>query len=194
MLDLLFNLELYLFYFINTYLSNPIFDYIFIFFHHCHEQLWFIIIVLSIWIYYIIKDKKNRLLLIVLIPLSILLTDQIGRSIKHLELRQRPYMSIEKENIQLLIEIPKNEFGQYHQTSSSQKSFPSNHAANMFSICYLLAYIYNDQKKYFMTFAILIAISRIYVGVHYPLDVLAGMLIGFIIGYILIKLAPRLIR
>jgi len=194
MLDLLFNLELYLFYFINTYISNPIFDYIFVFFHNCHEQLWFIIIVLSIWVYYIIKDKKNRALLIVLIPISILITDQTGRSIKHLEFRQRPYMSIEKEKIQLLIEVPKNDLGEYQKTSSSKKSFPSNHAANMFSICYILAYIYNKQKKYFITFAILIGISRIYVGVHYPLDVLVGILIGFVTGYMLTKLVSKLIR
>ena len=194
MFDLVLKLDLYLFYFINTYLSNPIFDYNFVIFHNCHKQLWFIFPVLSLWIFYIFKDQKNRMILLILIPISILITDQIGKTIKDLELRQRPYITVSEKNIHLLINVPKDVNDNYKDTSGSKKSFPSNHAANICSICYLLSYMYNNKKKYFVTIAILISVSRIYVGVHYPLDVITGAMIGLFTGYLLTKTAKKLIR
>ena len=91
------------------------------------------------------------MMLLVLIPISILITDQIGKTIKDLELRQRPYITVSEKNIHLLINAPKDINNNYKDTSSSKKSFPSNHAANICSICYLLSYMYNNKKKYFVT-------------------------------------------
>ena len=194
MIDFFFNLDFYLFYFINTYLSNPIFDSLFVFFHDCHKKIWVILLVLFFWIFFIYKHKNNRILLILLIPIGITLTDQIGSAIKNLELRQRPYTNIEKNEINLLIKVAQDENGTYKKTKSSEKSFPSNHAANMFFIGTFLSLIYSNRKKYFITLACLVAISRVYIGVHYPFDTIFGSLIGASIAYFLIYTYKKLIR
>ena len=67
-------------------------------------------------------------------------------------------------------------------------SFTSSHAANHFGMAMFL-YL-TLRKKYpkwplvFFLWAALIAFAQVYVGVHYPADILAGGLIGMIIGYL----------
>tara|TARA_Y100001968_G_scaffold13234_1_gene10816 strand:+ start:676 stop:1080 length:405 start_codon:yes stop_codon:yes gene_type:complete len=132
--------------------------------------------------------------LIILIPLSILITDQIGSKLKNLELRQRPYMTINEHEMNLLIDAPKNKDGLYKNTKSSRKSFPSNHSSNIWALSIVLSYMYREQKKYFIILAVLISVSRVYIGVHYPLDIIIGCGIGLIVGFMLIKCAQKLIR
>jgi undecaprenyl-diphosphatase len=57
-------------------------------------------------------------------------------------------------------------------------SFPSGHAATSFACAYVLARAAPRFAILFYVLAALIAFSRSYVGVHYPLDVIAGALIG----------------
>tara|TARA_Y100001970_G_scaffold3812_1_gene4373 strand:- start:5579 stop:6163 length:585 start_codon:yes stop_codon:yes gene_type:complete len=194
MIELILQLDLYLFHIINTDLNNTLFNYIFIFFHDCHKNIGFILPLLLLWIFFIFRDKKNRIKLIVLIPLAVLITDQIGSKIKDLEIRKRPYMKIDEDNINLLVNTPKNKDGLYKNTKSSKKSFPSNHSANIWALSTILSYMYNSKKKYFMILAILVSISRVYVGVHYPLDIIAGAVIGLIVSFLIIKLSKQLIR
>ena len=60
--------------------------------------------------------------------------------------------------------------------------FPSNHAANNFAGAAFLSCFYPFQALFFYSYATLIAYSRVYVGVHYPGDVLAGALLGILFG------------
>ena len=71
-------------------------------------------------------------------------------------------------------------------------SFTSSHAANHFA---LAMYIYMTMKKHFAKWSALfflwafsISFAQVYVGVHYPLDITCGALIGILIGYLTGKL------
>ena len=66
----------------------------------------------------------------------------------------------------------------------SDYSFPSGHAGSSFAVAMVMAYMM--PKKWgalAVVFAVLISFSRIYVGVHYPTDVLAGALLGIVTAW-----------
>jgi len=67
-------------------------------------------------------------------------------------------------------------------------SMPSNHAANIFALAVVLSYFYDRIKIPLFILASLIALSRVYVGVHYPSDVIVGGLLGYAIGWLAITL------
>lgn len=66
-------------------------------------------------------------------------------------------------------------------------SFPSGHATIAFTGAYLLSKRKRGNLLAFYTFALLTGFSRIYLGKHYPLDVLAGALVGYTIAAFLYR-------
>jgi undecaprenyl-diphosphatase len=65
---------------------------------------------------------------------------------------------------------------------SASGSFPSNHAANAFAVAVLLVAVDRKRKWLWLGCGAIISYSRIYLGVHYPLDVVTGALIGLMLG------------
>jgi undecaprenyl-diphosphatase len=74
------------------------------------------------------------------------------------------------------------------------KSFPSGHAATSFACATVLAMLAPRAAPFFVVLALAVAYSRLYVGVHWPLDVIAGALLGFVTALLLLSEARRLSR
>lgn len=72
-------------------------------------------------------------------------------------------------------------------------SLPSNHASNAFALASLLGGHYPRLIPLALAAAALIAYGRVYVGVHYPLDVAAGALWGAAVGCLLVLVGRRLL-
>lgn len=107
--------------------------------------------------------------------LSLIITAILGEGIiKNIIQRARPFMS--DENLVLLIAKPKT------------FSFPSGHTASSFAAAAALAGYIKPYGKLFFIPAALIAFSRLYLYVHFPSDVIAGIILG-IVGF---KLAETL--
>ncbi len=121
------------------------------------------------------KGKRGKIALCLLI-ISLSLNDSIcAQILKPFFERVRPsHMSI--EGLNLLV------------SKGGKWSMPSNHASNMFSLAVILSYFYGRFKVILFFLATVIAISRVYVGVHYPGDVIIGALIGYIISWTVITL------
>ena len=180
MMQLLLELDTKLLLFINQTLANPLFDYIMPKFDDPKNWIPFI---LFIWIYTCVKDKKNRMKLLIILPITILFCDQIGGLIKDLHLRDRPWFGLGTDIV--------NHLG---KSSGKHLSFPSNHAINISGVSFLFSNIYPDYKKYFWFIALIIMYSRIYIGVHYPLDVFFGYIFGILISFIIIKLWEKYVQ
>jgi undecaprenyl-diphosphatase len=71
-------------------------------------------------------------------------------------------------------------------------SFPSNHAVNNFAAATILAHYFKRKAGVFFFIAGLISLSRVFVGVHYFSDILAGGLEGFLVGFIVLYFVKKL--
>ena len=171
MLDIIIKIDKKIFTFFNSSIANPIFD---IFFPIITNQdIWIIPILLGIIILSIKGGTKGRIASIVLIIGVILADYSSAQIIKPYFQRLRPSHDI-LDQIRLL--VPKG--GRY--------GFVSSHAANMYVSATILGYFYSKQKRLFFTIASLVAFSRVYVGVHYPADIVFGGLLGYGLGWITI--------
>ena len=140
MIDILLKIDSNLFYFINSKLSNPIFDFIFIPIHKPQKHWFLIVLLLVILGWYLYTHTKKALLVIIFLIIGIIITDQIGRAIKNFEIRNRPYMTEKNIKIPNEIKIKKDQNNNYKENTMAKKSFPSNHAANICFISFFLSF------------------------------------------------------
>ena len=71
-------------------------------------------------------------------------------------------------------------------------SFPSAHAANAFGVAFVFAWFSRRSGVLYLMTAAVVAYSRVYVGVHYPLDVLAGAMVGIACGSLVVGVAASI--
>lgn len=143
-----------------------------------HTEVFIFIIAPFLLIAWWLKYRTQMFAALLALALMILIADTICyRGLKSVIQRDRPFL-----NATLNAEVRVG----YKPKSSS---FPSNHAVNCFAIATLLAWYYPWLGAVFYLIAGLVGYSRVYVGVHYPSDVIAGACIGILIAVAVIRIA-----
>lgn len=78
-----------------------------------------------------------------------------------------------------------------HLTTETDSSFPSGHSNSVFSVYPIINKNYKKLSLIWLTFSVLVAFSRIYLGVHYLSDVIFGAIIGLFFGNLVIYLEQK---
>jgi len=170
---------------INAGWSNPVFDIIMPLITRMADPLamWLWIFFLALLAYRKSEDLnlpdfgkerlataiKTYLLYYLYLALIIGVNAWICKSLKAIVGRARPF--IVQETVIRLSPCSMADLNHF-------SSFPSGHAVNAFMIAVILSQIFRKQRFVFYLMALLVALSRVYVGVHYPLDVTAGACLG----------------
>ena len=159
------NIELSILDWIQT-LHTPFLDKIMVFITRLGDAgiIW---IVLSIVLLLLPKTRKSGVVMVAALVVDVLLCNIV---LKNLVARTRPYDV--NTGVHLLV------------AKLHDYSFPSGHTAASFASVTAL-YLAGEKKlwKFALVLACLIAISRLYLYVHYPTDVLGGVLVGILAGY-----------
>ena len=162
-------------------LHSPFMDQVMLFFSN--TVVWFpLYLLLAVLLFFpdfyglkspALRSEKKRWVIgiygVIALILCVLLCDQIAHSLKLLIERPRPGYN---EHLANLLNLPDGKGGRY--------GFPSNHATNTFCFALLTASIF--RKRWFsvtiILWSLIICYSRMYLGRHYPLDILAGIILG----------------
>ncbi len=169
MIDWLLGLDATLFLSVNRDWASSLTDIFFPFLTDLHKRPVFLAIALPglMAIFYFYRRATCGLTFFFLI-FATAFSDFFGSQfIKKLVQRPRPFDTI-PETIQ---RCPAGGF-----------SFISNHAMNIFTFCTFLALVFPKARWPLLVLAFLVAYSRVYCGVHYPLDVICGAMLGIGVG------------
>lgn len=187
MMPFLSSIDTALFFFINRTISNPVTDYAWPFVTDYSSFLVVRVILLGVWLMLIVKGGPKGRTAALLCVVILVVSDQLSSSvIKALIARPRPCHEVGGvpvlQGVHLLVHC------------GSGKSFPSSHAVNNFAMATLFAYYYRPWTWAFFSWATLVALSRVAVGVHYPSDILGGAIIGAAVAALMIALWTALQR
>ncbi len=139
------------------------------------------LLVLSLLWILIHKNRRHALLVLAMVALAVLLADQVSSGlIKHLVERLRPTHDPSLENAVHIVNGYRG--GMY--------GFVSSHAANFFAIATLVSFIMRHRLIVMALYGWGLAqcYSRMYLGVHYPGDILGGIIVGVLAGWLVWRL------
>ncbi|QAR31308.1 phosphatase PAP2 family protein [Ornithobacterium rhinotracheale] len=166
-------------------LGSPTWDSLWLFI--TSKYSWIPLYLILLGMLYRMLDTKKLILALVMLALGITMADQLSNLFKNiLFMRLRPcYEPLVSPYIR---HVKPSCGGQY--------GFFSAHAANTFVVATYLGALFRQKIKALSLFLILwaavVSYSRIYIGVHYPLDILVGIYFGSSIGYALYKVFQAL--
>lgn len=143
------------------------------------QTSWIPFFILLLYFIYKKIGAKQTLYLVLFVVVLVAISDQFTNLVKDTFQRLRPCSD---PKINTLIRVVK---------SSKTFSFFSGHAANTMSVATFLYLILKRKFKYFgllFLWPLVFAYSRIYLGLHYPTDIICGYLSGFILGFLMFKI------
>jgi undecaprenyl-diphosphatase len=137
------------------------------------KAIWFPFYALLIF-FIIRKYKRNSVYIFFFLIVAIVFSDQVAGIMKNLTQRLRPTHDPALSN---LVHSLANKGGLY--------SFFSSHAANTFAVAALTSFLFNNKPYTLLIFiwACLVSYTRIYLGLHFPFDILVGCIWGYLMGF-----------
>ena len=167
----LIDLDQQIFRTINSTWSNSLFDHVMPLLRN--KYIWIPLYVFTLG-YILLYYKRKAWIVLVGVFITIAFSDNISsRLIKPFVKRPRPCQVIHRMVVQTRV------------SCGSGYSFPSSHATNHFAFALFISGVMGLKRKesiLWLIWAALISYAQIYVGVHYPVDVVMGSLLGAIIG------------
>lgn len=135
------------------------------------------ILALTTIIFWFTRNNSNRLM-VVCASITFILSEILGKLAGKLHSNYNPFAEL--PNVNQLIQ------------KAIDNSFPSDHTILFFSFCITFWLFKKGWGFIWVLLAFLVGISRIWVGVHYPADVLAGALISIISAIIVYQVIPKI--
>ncbi len=174
MIDLINNIDSGIMFFIQEYIRSPILSAIFVPLTKSGDG-GILLMVIGIILVIIKKTRQAGIVFLISLAASYLVNDLV---LKNIFERDRPFVGI--EGLDILTKKPVS------------FSFPSGHTATTFACAVSLLCMRVKYAPLALVYAILMGFSRVYVGVHYPTDVLFGAIVGIITANTVVFLFKRI--
>ncbi len=172
------NIDTSVFFFLNNFAGrSALADHAIIFF--AEYLAYVIIVVFLIWLFYSAYSKREKLVIFSSALLAALISRYgFGSTIRFLWHRPRPFVTLHVHQL-----IPESSY-----------SFPSGHASFFFAFS-TLVYFYNKKLGVaFFIASIVMTMGRVMAGIHYPSDILGGMVVGIISAWITYSFLTRFLK